>query len=177
MPGISAQLSQQRHQAWIGLGSNLGDRSAMIERSLSLLDGLAGVWVVRVSSVIETAPVGPAGQGPYLNAAAELATILSPAALLDAMLCVERKLGRDRSAGVRWGPRTIDLDLLLFEDRVINEPGLAVPHPRLAERAFVLGPLSEIAPLVRVPGDGRTVAALLAELLAAQVADHLDSSA
>jgi 2-amino-4-hydroxy-6-hydroxymethyldihydropteridine diphosphokinase len=138
------QLHGGAHRAYIGIGSNLGPRHATIHAGVRDLGRTPGIRVVRLSSIIETDPVGPPGQGPYLNAAAELETTLDPHALLDAMLQVERAHGRDRSAGERWGPRTLDLDLLLYDDLTLDEPGLTLPHPRMRERAFVMVPLSEI---------------------------------
>ncbi|HVN62471.1 MAG TPA: 2-amino-4-hydroxy-6-hydroxymethyldihydropteridine diphosphokinase [Gaiellaceae bacterium] len=143
----------------IGLGSNLGDREAALRGALELL----GDDVVAVSSFRETDPVGYLDQPRFLNAAAALETALEPRALLDRLLEVERELGRTRD-GPRFGPRTIDLDLLLYGDRVIDEPGLVVPHPRLAERRFALEPLAELDPDLVVPGLGR-VSDLLARLL------------
>lgn len=149
------------HLAAIAIGSNLGDRHATIHAGVRALGRVAGVRVVRLSSLIQTDPVGPPGQGPYLNAAALLDTNLVPRALLDAMLGVEREMGRDRSGGERWGPRTLDLDLLTYDCLVLHEDGLTLPHPRLGERAFVLLPLAEIAPGLVVPGAGRTVGSLV----------------
>lgn len=150
------------HRAAIAIGSNLGDRHATIHAGVRALGRVAGVRVVRLSSLIQTDPVGPPGQGPYLNAAAFLDTDLGPRALLDAMLGVERMMGRDRSGGERWGPRTLDLDLLDYEGVVMDENGLTLPHPRLGERGFVLTPLAEIAPglLIPVGGGLRTVGCL-----------------
>ena len=145
--------------AYVGLGSNLGDREAALWGALVLL----GEDVVAVSSFRETDPVGYLDQPPFLNAAAALETEFEPRALLERLLAVERELGRTRD-GPRFGPRTIDLDLLLYEDRVIDEPGLVVPHPRLAERRFVLEPLAELDPDLVVPGRGR-VTDLLAWLI------------
>ena len=151
--------------AYIALGSNLGDRRAMIARAIRRVDQHAGIAVERVSSIIETEPVGPPGQGPYMNAAVRVRTGLDPRGLLEALLAIEIELGRDRSAdSVRWGARVIDLDLLVFGQLVIDEPGLRVPHPRLHERVFVLIPLAEIAPGLRVPPEHRTPHAMLAAL-------------
>lgn len=152
------------HRAFIAIGSNLGPRHATIHAGLSDLARVPGVRVVRLSSLMQTDPVGPPGQGPYLNAAAELDTALEPHALLDALLGVERAHGRDRSGAERWGPRTLDLDLLWYDGITLDEPGLTLPHPRMAERAFVLRPLAEIAPGLDVLGQNgccRTVVALL----------------
>jgi 2-amino-4-hydroxy-6-hydroxymethyldihydropteridine diphosphokinase len=146
-------------RAYVGLGSNLGDREGALRGALELL----GADVTAVSSVRETDPVGYLDQPPFLNGAAALETGLDPRALLERLLVVERELGRTRD-GPRFGPRTIDLDLLVYEGRVIDEPGLVVPHPRLAERRFVLEPLAELDPDLVVPGQGR-VANLLAGLL------------
>jgi len=131
-------------RVFIGIGSNLGHRHATIHAGVRDLDRHPSIAVVRLSTIIETDPVGPPGQGAYLNAACELRTSLEPHDLLDAMLDVERAHGRERSQEQRWGPRTLDLDLLLFGDRTIAEDGLVVPHPRMRERPFVLIPLREI---------------------------------
>ncbi len=149
--------------AYIALGSNLGDRRAYLERAVEALRGLGGVTLTRLSSLYETAPVGgPPGQGPYLNAVAEVRTDLPAEALLRALLDVESQLGRVRQE--RDGPRTIDLDLLLYGDLVVAGPELTVPHPRLHERLFVLRPLAEVAPGVVHPALKRTALDLLGEL-------------
>ena len=126
-------------RAYVGLGSNLGDREATIRAAIDALPG-----VVAVSALRETEPVGPVDQPPFLNGAVALETELSPRELLDVLLAVERRLGRERRE--RWGPRTIDLDLLLYGDGTIDEPGLSLPHPRLHERRFALEPLAELDP-------------------------------
>jgi 2-amino-4-hydroxy-6-hydroxymethyldihydropteridine diphosphokinase len=150
-------------RAYVGLGANLGDREATIRRAVALVDELGGVAVVGVSSLRETEPWGPVEQPRYLNGAVALETDLRPRELLDALLDVERRLGRARDDEERWGPRTIDLDLLLYGDLVLDEPGLDVPHPRLHERRFALEPLAELAPDALVPGRG-TAAELLRAL-------------
>lgn len=140
-------------RAYVGLGSNLGDRSATLSRALELLGEQQGIEIVAVSSFRETDPVGYLDQPRFLNAAAAIETSLLPEALLDALLAVERELGRTRE-GPRYGPRTVDLDLLLMEGITVDEPGLTIPHPRLYERAFALAPLVELDPSLVVPGHG-----------------------
>ena len=142
--------------AYVGLGANLGNREATIAAAVAELPG-----VVAVSTLRETDPVGITEQPRFLNGAAALETELTPRELLDMLLAVERRLGRERRE--RWGPRTIDLDLLLYGDQTVDEPGLAVPHPRLHERRFALEPLAELDPELVVPGRG-PVSALLAAL-------------
>jgi 2-amino-4-hydroxy-6-hydroxymethyldihydropteridine diphosphokinase len=142
--------------AVVGLGSNLGDREALIRQAAEL------IGAARLSSIIETEPWGDLDQPRFLNAVAEVETALAAHPFLVHLLDVERRLGRER-VGRKWGPRTIDLDLLLFGDERIEEPGLVVPHPRLHERAFVLEPLAELDPAREIPGLG-TVQALLAGL-------------
>jgi 2-amino-4-hydroxy-6-hydroxymethyldihydropteridine diphosphokinase len=144
-------------RTFVGLGSNLGDR----ERNLhEAVERLGEIGLVGVSAFRDTDPVGVVEQPNFLNAVAELSSDLSPRELLDRLLQIERELGRDRTKKERWGPRTIDLDLLLYGDEVVDEPGLTVPHPRLAERRFVLEPLHELAPDLVLP-DGRRIKDLL----------------
>ncbi|QOI99414.1 MAG: 2-amino-4-hydroxy-6-hydroxymethyldihydropteridine diphosphokinase [Phycisphaeraceae bacterium] len=153
--------------AWVGLGGNVGDRGAALRAGVDGLADVDGVVVEAVSGVWETSPVGPVAQGMYFNAAARVSTRLSARALLGVMMAVERSAGRDRMREERWGPRRLDLDLLMFGDAVIDEDGLRVPHPGLASRLFVLAPLDEVASGVVVPGSGRSVASLRAEADAA----------
>ena len=149
-------------RAYVGLGSNLGDREAMLRRAVELLGSEGGIVVHAVSTFRATEPVGYVDQPRFLNGVAVLETSLSARELLDRLLAVERSLGRRRD-GPRFGPRTVDLDLLLYGDATIDEPGLSVPHPRLAERRFVLEPLSELDPGLALP-DGRKVLDLLGGL-------------
>ena len=145
--------------AYVGLGANLGDREAAIRRAAELLGA------ERLSTLRETEPWGYADQPRFLNAVAELETEEEPQALLERLLAIERELGRVRE-GPRYGPRTIDLDLLLYGELQLDEPGITVPHPRLHERGFVLEPLVELAPELDVPGRG-PVKALLSRLQSA----------
>jgi 2-amino-4-hydroxy-6-hydroxymethyldihydropteridine diphosphokinase len=150
-------------RTFVGLGANLEDPRAQIDRALELLAEEDGVEVVAVSTLRETDPVGYQDQPRFLNGAAELRTTLGARELLERLLEIERRMGRVRGEGPRFGPRTIDLDLLLYGDRTIDLPGLTVPHPRLHERRFALEPLAELAPDAEVPGRG-AVAELLAAL-------------
>lgn len=147
--------------AYVGIGANLGPREETLRRAVDLLARADGVEVVGVSELRETDPVGVVDQPPFLNGAVSVETTLSPRALLDLLLEVERSLGRVR--GERWGPRVVDLDLLVYGIEVLDEPGLHVPHPRLHERRFALEPLAEMNPELEIPGRG-TVSALLAAL-------------
>ena len=140
-------------RAALGLGSNLGDRRQHLDRALLGLK--ERVFVREVSTYHETEPVGGPGQGRYLNAAVVVETAMEPRELLELAHDLERAAGRTRE--VRWGPRTLDVDILLCDERVLEEADLTIPHPRLAERRFVLAPLAEVAPCWRVPGAGRTV--------------------
>jgi 2-amino-4-hydroxy-6-hydroxymethyldihydropteridine diphosphokinase len=150
-------------RAYVALGANLGDRERTIRAALAALDATPGVQVAGVSTLIETDPVGYLDQPPFLNGAAALETSLAPRELLDLLLAVERRFGRAREAVPPQGPRTLDLDLLLFGTTRIEEPGLRLPHPRLHERRFVLEPLAELDPSLEVPGKGE-IQTLLAEL-------------
>lgn len=149
-------------KAYIGLGSNMGDRQSLLQRSMHLLQKERVVTVTAVSPLYESEPVGGPRQGAYLNACAALETDLTPVMLLRRMLEVENKLGRVRKR--RWGPRTVDMDLLLYDTLIMNTPALILPHPRMAERLFVLAPLSDIAPDLTIPGTAKTVVALKSSL-------------
>ena len=142
-------------QVFIGLGSNLGDRDAYLEMARRALTGSEGILLVRASSLYETEPVGYTEQGWFLNQVVEIAAVLDPWELLGLLQGIEQDLGRQRL--IRWGPRVVDLDLLLYGDTVLNSPKLIVPHPRLYERSFVLAPLAEIAPDHLHPGGKTTL--------------------
>ena len=146
--------------SYIALGSNLGDRRAHLDAALAALAVLPGTRLEAVSPLYETAPVGPPGQQDYLNAVARLSTTLEPVALLDALLAIEQARGRIRRE--RWGPRTLDLDLLLHGETRLDDPRLTLPHPSMLGRAFVLVPLKDLAPGLVLAG--RTVAQHLAGL-------------
>lgn len=147
--------------ASIALGSNLssdqGDRSSHIQYAVQAIAALPSTRLIAVSDMFETDPVGPAEQGRYFNAALVIETLLAPSVLLARLLEIEQARGRDRSREQRWGPRTLDLDILLYGDNVIDLPSLTIPHPRMHERRFVLEPLAQIAPDAVLPTFGRTV--------------------
>jgi len=156
-----ANIAAVTTTAFVGIGSNLGDREAHLSRAIELLSAEDAIEVSGVSQIRETEPVGPVEQGPFLNAAVQVETELAPRELLDRLLDIEQRMGRVRRE--RFGPRTIDLDLLLYGNEVVDEPGLTVPHPRLSERRFALEPLADLDPSLTIPGAG-PISALLAEL-------------
>jgi 2-amino-4-hydroxy-6-hydroxymethyldihydropteridine diphosphokinase len=156
-------LTARARRALLGLGSNQGDRDANIRAALDLLEEAGAVRVLRMSRLRTTAPVGGPPQDDYRNAAALVETALSATELLAEAKRAERRLLRDADAE-RWGPRTIDVDLLLLDDEVVDTPTLSIPHPRMAERRFVLEPAAEIAPEMRHPGLDCTVAELFEAL-------------
>ncbi|MBN2564537.1 MAG: 2-amino-4-hydroxy-6-hydroxymethyldihydropteridine diphosphokinase [Candidatus Eisenbacteria bacterium] len=149
-------------RAWIGIGSNLGDRLGYIRRALGMMDGLPETALLRVSSVYDTEPVGVTDQPRFLNAVAELETQLAPEELLRKLLTIEDRCGRFRRDV--WGPRSVDLDLLLYDGLEISTEELTVPHPWACERAFVLVPLAELEPGLVFPGDGESVSAKIARM-------------
>jgi 2-amino-4-hydroxy-6-hydroxymethyldihydropteridine diphosphokinase len=149
--------------AYVGIGSNLGDREGILRRAVELLDGEPGIRLRAVSTLRETDPVGYLDQPPFLNGVCAVETELSPRELLARLLAIEQELGRKREGVPRYGPRTCDLDLLVYGQQTVDEPDLVVPHPRLAERRFALEPLAELDPDLVLP-DGRRVADLLRKL-------------
>jgi 2-amino-4-hydroxy-6-hydroxymethyldihydropteridine diphosphokinase len=138
---------------YIAIGSNLDDPEMQVQDAFEALAMLPQTRLARVSSLYRTAPVGYTDQPEFVNAVAEIETALAPRALLDALLAIERRHGRVREFAN--APRTLDLDIALYDSAVVDEPGLAIPHPRMHERAFVMVPLAEIAPDIMVPGVGR----------------------
>jgi len=149
--------------AAVGLGANLGDAATTLREALAELARLPGIHRLLASRLYRTPAWGRTDQPDFVNAVALVETDLGARGLLDALLRIEREFGRERADGERWGPRTLDLDLLLFGDAVIDEPGLRVPHPHLHERAFVLLPLAELAPEASIPGVG-SVASIAATM-------------
>ncbi|KFB69783.1 2-amino-4-hydroxy-6-hydroxymethyldihydropteridine diphosphokinase [Candidatus Accumulibacter vicinus] len=149
VPGVS-------HLAFVALGANLADPRAQLRAAAAALADLPESRLLQISSLYRTAPVGIRGQPDFINAVAAIRTVLDPQQLLDALFAVERHFGRRRE--FHHAPRTLDLDLLLYDQRVVDSPRLSVPHPRMHLRAFVLAPLLEIAPLCRIPGRGTAAA-------------------
>ena len=144
---------------FLGLGSNLGDREGFLNKAVQSLAEDADMGILKRSSIYESEPWGFREQEPFLNSVIEAVTELRPDELL--AFCKKIEAGLGRTEGPKWGPRCIDIDMLIFSRRIVEAPGLIVPHPRLAERRFVLVPMAELAPGMRVPGTGKTVQALL----------------
>lgn len=144
---------------FLGFGANLGDRYGQIKKALALVHALPETKIIKLSSLYETAPVGYADQGSFINGVCELETTLPPMQLLQLLLSIEDSLGRIRT--IRWGPRTIDLDILFYNHLILHEHDLIIPHPAIAERGFVLYPLAEIAPHFIHPEKGSDIARLL----------------
>ncbi|HET7498049.1 MAG TPA: 2-amino-4-hydroxy-6-hydroxymethyldihydropteridine diphosphokinase [Candidatus Eisenbacteria bacterium] len=149
-------------RVYVGIGSNLGDREFLVRKAVESLRQLPQTNVSGVSSLYDTEPVGETEQPPFLNAVAWIETELLPRELLWQMLLIEKRMGRVRSK--RWGPRSIDLDLLFYDDELIDEPDLQVPHPEAHRRAFVLYPLLELDPNFRHPVTGETVRRMIQKL-------------
>lgn len=150
-------------KAYLGLGTNLGQKQENLEKAVDILKGHSDIQVLKVSSFYETDPVGYENQDRFLNAALVCETSLGPYELLDFIQLIERELKRVRE--IRWGPRTIDVDILLYDSlELLDDPQLIIPHPRMTEREFVLEPLAEITPETVHPGTGKTIALLLEEL-------------
>lgn len=153
------------HDVSLGLGSNLGDREAMLRAALAAISELPDTQVTAQSPIYETPPMGPQDQGAYCNMAAKIETSLDASSLIEALQAIEIQLGRPAPEARRhWGPREIDIDVLLFGAEVIDEPGLTVPHPGMQERWFVLKPLADISPELKHPVLERSIAELLAEV-------------
>ena len=154
-----------RVKVYIAMGSNVGERAQTLRKALDIMRQSGDITLRRISTFIETKPVGgPEYQEDYLNAAVEIETTLLPEDLLALLGGIEKTLGRDRKKETRWGPRTCDLDILLYGDEIIDTPNLTIPHPRMCERMFVLQPLAEIAPTLQHPESFKTVSEILIEL-------------
>lgn len=156
---VSVEISRKWHTAYIALGSNLGDKEAYLQEGIAYLQGCKGIIVEQVSSFLVTEPYGVTDQDVFLNGCMKIRTLLSPFELLAKMQEAEQKAGRVRLR--HWGPRTLDLDLLFYDDRVIDSENLTVPHPEIPKRTFVLEPMAELAPWLRHPLNGLTIREML----------------
>ena len=159
MKTVSVEITRARHTAYIVLGSNMGDRKNYLDSAVKALDEIPGCTVRQVSSFIETPPYGVTDQADFLNGCLELETLLDPCELLEQLHRIEHEAGRERI--VRWGPRTLDLDIIFYDDLVMEEKELCIPHVEVQKRKFVLEPLCEIAPYKRHPVYGKTVLEML----------------
>ena len=163
-------------RVFIGVGSNEGERLEHVSKALQTLSAVTGIRLLQMATIIETEPVGGPPQGPYLNTVVEIDTTLDPHALLAQLHIIERQRGRLPSVE-HWGPRPIDLDILLYDDRIVNEPELIIPHPRLHERRFVLEPLAQLASHVVHPVLRQSMVMLLEQLSVKPSAPSLSSCA
>ena len=159
---VSVEIERAKHTAYIALGSNMGDREKLITDAVKKLDSVRGCTVKRVSDLIETPPYGVTDQEDFLNGCLELETLLTPRELLAELNRIEAEAGRERI--VHWGPRTLDLDIIFYDDMTVQEKDLCIPHVEMHKRKFVLEPLSQIAPYKRHPVYGKTVTEMLGEL-------------
>lgn len=159
---VAVCAKRSRHRAYIGIGSNLGDKKAYLDRAVKAIDSDRRCTVRRVSDFIVTKPVGPVEQDDFLNGCIEVDTLYSPHELLDFLHIIENDAGRKRL--IHWGPRTLDLDILLYDSIMLHDDDLTIPHPEMRNRGFVLEPLSEIAPFVKDPVTGESVIALYERL-------------
>ena len=160
---VSVEIERQWHRAFLALGSNMGDKKAYLEMGVRGIRETRGCEVIAVSDFITTAPYGGVEQDDFLNGAMEIRTLLTPEELLERLHEIEQDANRERI--VRWGPRTLDLDILLYDDLVMDTPDLHIPHIEMHKRDFVLKPMAQIAPYVRHPVYNRTVGELLAQLV------------
>ncbi len=159
---VSVEIERSWHRAYVAVGSNMGDRRAHIENGLRVVEADPAVRIVKRSELLETEPYGGVAEGAFLNGCLELETLLTPTELLDLLHEAENSEGRVRT--VRWGSRTLDLDILFYDDEILDAPELVVPHPEIEKRAFVLEPLAQIAPYKRHPVSGKRVFELLCAL-------------
>ena len=159
---VSVEIERAKHTVYLALGSNMGGREKYIRDAVNALDEIRGCAVKAVSSLIETPPYGVTDQDDFLNGCLELETLLTPRELLSELNRIEKEAGRERV--VRWGPRTLDLDLIFYDDLVVQEKDLCIPHVEMHRRKFVLEPLSQIAPYKRHPVYGKTVTEMLGDL-------------
>ena len=159
---VSVEIERARHRAYIAIGSNVGDREAYLRFAVMELDKARGVRITRVSQLMNTAPYGYTEQDDFLNGCLKIETLLTPHELLSLLQDIENRAGRERT--VRWGPRTLDLDIILYDDLVMSDEKLRIPHAQAHLRDFVLVPLNEIAPNVLHPVFNKTISELLDEL-------------
>jgi len=159
-------------RAYLGLGSNMGDRQKELEFALEQLQKHPHIQLIQVATFLETDPEGYPEQDKFLNTAAAVETTLTPRQLLAALQQIEQDAGRVRT--IRWGPRTLDIDILIYDNLISGDPDLTIPHPRMRERAFVLLPMLEIAPDLPVPPDGQTIKQLLNQLEQGRCSDALN---